>query len=240
MDTLTIPPTGYEYGEARRQYVEPLAASRVLNRYLTIAVLCVSAVAIATIALYAYAQYESRDPKLLFVRIDSVGRATAVNYRDFAYTPQEGELKYFLVQFVTKYFGRIRATARRDYAESLYFLDGRLADATIESGSRRQSSDSSGKKQTIEQFLASPNEEVDIEVSNVAFEELREPPFRATIDYERVYYSVADHTQLRRERYVAHVVFLVKALTGHVAQSLLKINPLGLVVTYMREDQAFQ
>jgi type IV secretory pathway TrbF-like protein len=231
MTSLSIPPTGYEYGDARRRYVEPFGWSQVLNRYLTLAFLAVSAVAVAVTTLYAYTLYQTRDPKLVFVRIDSVGRATALYYRDFAYTPQEGELKYFLTMFITKHFARLRATVRRDYADSLYFLDGRLAESTIETNN---------KLQTLAQFLASPTEEVDIEVVNVAFEELRDPPFRATVDFDRVYYAVADHTPLRRERYVAHLVFMVKALSGHVANAMLPINPLGLTITYLRQDQAFR
>jgi type IV secretory pathway TrbF-like protein len=231
MDGLSTPPTGYEYGDARRQYVEPLGWNQVVNRHLILALLCVSAVVVALTVMSGYAMYQSRDPKLVFVRLESIGRATALNPMDFAYTPQENDLKYFLDQFIVKHFARIRATVRRDYAESLYFLDGRLADATIATNNR---------KQTIEQFLASSNEEVDIDVSNVSFEELRDPPFRATVDFDRVYYAVADHTQLRRERSVAHVVFLIKALSGHVPQPLLKVNPLGLTVTYMREDVAFR
>src|SRR6516225_10235019 len=95
-DTL---PVGFDYSQARRQYVELFGSSLVLNTYLKIALLCLSLVAIGLIALNLHTTYTFRHWKPLIVRIDSVGRATAVTYHDFEYTPQAGELKYFLTQF---------------------------------------------------------------------------------------------------------------------------------------------
>jgi hypothetical protein len=46
-----------------------------------------------------------------------------------------------------------------------------------------------------------------------------------------------DHLERRRERYVAHLVFIVK---DRVPNALIPINPLGLTITYFRDDQAFQ
>ncbi len=231
MPNATLSPPGYDYDEARRQYVELFGSSLVLNTYLKIALLGLSLVAIALVGLNLHTAYVFRHWKPLIVRIDSVGRATAVTYRELEYTPQSGELKYFLTQFITKYFSRVRATVRHDYAESLYFLDGRLTDAALAANNRTQA---------IEKFLAAPAEEIDIEVSNVAIEDLREPPFRATVDYERVYYALTDHVPLRRERCVAHLVFVVKALKDSVPNVLIPVNPLGLTITYLHEDQAFR
>ena len=58
-----------------------------------------------------------------------------MQYDTLTYKPvgQAPELKYFLMQFVTKHFGRIRATVKQQYAESFYFLDAALADATMAS-----------------------------------------------------------------------------------------------------------
>ena len=61
------------------------------------------------------------DERVLVVRIDEIGRAQAVTYDSLSYRPtgQAPELKYFLVQFVTKHYGRMRATVKAQYAESL-------------------------------------------------------------------------------------------------------------------------
>jgi hypothetical protein len=121
----------------------------------------------------------------------------------------------------------MRATVRQQFAESLYFLDGRLADATIEAHKRAG---------TIERFLTSGTEEIDVRVKNVTLEDLRRPPYRATVDFDQVVISPATHAEVRRETYVAHVVFV---LDDHVDNARIPINPLGLRITYFRQDQAF-
>jgi type IV secretion system protein VirB5 len=223
----TLPPTGYEFGTARARYVEWYGATLVMNRYLQLAVLGLSLVALGLIALNLRTQRMVQQFKPLVIRIDEVGRATAVSYASLTYTPQAPELKYFLIQFVTKHYSRMRATVRQQYAESLYFLDGRLADATIEANK---------KAGTLERFLTNGSEEIDVRVKNVTLEDLRQPPYRATVDFDQVALSPATHAEVRRETYVAHVVFV---LDDHVDNARIPINPLGLTITYVREDQAF-
>ena len=225
---ITIPPTGYEYGPARRKYIEQYGSTIVMNAYLRIAVLCLSLVVVGLIVLTLRIQRSAQDLKPLVIRIDDVGRATAVNYATLQYTPQAPELKYFLVQFVTAHYSRMRATVRQQYAESLYFLDGRLADATMEASKRSAA---------IEQFLVGGGEEVEVHVKNVTLEDLRQPPYRATVDFDKTYLSSATRTEVKHESYVAHVVFVLK---DQVDNARIPINPLGLTITYFRDDQAFQ
>jgi len=226
-NSIKLPPPGYEYGEARRRYVEQYGSTLVQNTYLQLSLLALSIVVVGLIVLNLHTQRTFRNFKPLVIRIDDVGRASAVNYASLAYTPQEPELKYFLIQFVTKHYGRMRATVKEQYAESLYFLDGRLADATIEVNR---------KAGTIERFLTSGNEEIDVRVKNVTLEDLRQPPYRATVDFDKVYLSPATRAEIRRETYVANLVFVVQ---DKVDNARIPINPLGLTITYFREDQAF-
>jgi type IV secretion system protein VirB5 len=222
-----LPPTGYEYGDARRRYVEQYGSTLVMNTYLKLALLCLSVVTLGLIALTLRLQRAAEHVKPLVIRIDDVGRATAVTEATLTYTPQAPELKYFLVQFVTAHYSRLRATVRQQYAQSLYFLDGRLADATIEANK---------KAGTIERFLTGSSDDIDVHVKNVTLEDLRQAPYRATIEFDKVYLSPSTRTELKRDSYVAHVVFV---LNDHVDNARIPINPLGLTITYFREDQAF-
>ena len=222
-----LQPPGYEYGEARRRYVEQYGSTLVMNTYLKLALLCLSVVTVGLIALTLRIQRAAEHVKPLVIRIDDVGRATAVTEASLTYTPQAPELKYFLVQFVTAHYSRVRATVRQQYAESLYFLDGRLADATI---------DANKKAGTIERFLTGSSDDIDVHVKNVTLEDLRQAPYRATIEFDKVYLSPATRTELKRDTYVAHVVFVLK---DQVDNARIPINPLGLTITYFREDQAF-
>src|SRR5579864_2982020 len=185
-----LPPPGYEYGEARRRYVEQFGSTLVMNTYLKLALLCLSVVAVGLIALALRIERAAEHVKPLVIRIDDVGRASAIAEANLAYTPQAPELKYFLVQFVTAHYSRMRATVRQQYAESLYFLDGRLADATI---------DANKKAGTIERFLTGDSEEIEVHVKNVTLDDLRQPPYRATVEFDKVSLASATRVELTRE-----------------------------------------
>lgn len=225
--TITLPPAGYEFGEVRRRYVEQYGSALVMNTYLKAALLCLALVAVGLVVLNVHTQRTFRNFKPLVIRIDDVGRASAISYDRLTYTPQAAELKYFLVQFVTNHYGRMRATVRQQYAESLYFLDGRLADATMEANK---------KSGVIERFLTSGAEEIEVRVKNVTLEDLRQAPYKATIDFEQIHLAPATRVEFRRDTHVAHVVFVLK---DTVDNARIPINPLGLTITYFRDDQAF-
>lgn len=227
-NTPVIPPAGYEFTDGpRRRYVEQYASSLVLNNYLKIAALSLSLCVVALVYLNVRTSQALRSFKPLVIRVDEVGRATAVNYTAAPYQPQAPELKYFLIQFVTHHYSRMRATVRENYARSLYFMDARLADATIESNK---------KSKAIERFLTDTREEIDVRVKNVTLEDVRQPPYRATVDFDKIFYTPSDHTEVRRESFVAQFVFVIQ---DQVPNAVIPINPLGLTITYFREDQAF-
>lgn len=217
-----------EYQSVKRLYVEQFGSVLVSNSYLRIAVICLSVVIAALVLLNIRTFRALNSLKPLIIRIDDVGRAEAITYDSFQYQPREAEIRYFLMDFVQHYYSRVRATVRDNYARSLYFLDGRLADAAIEEDK---------KTKMIESFLAGQGDEIEINVRNVSIEDLRTSPYKATVEFDKVYYAAADHQETKRERYVAHFVFVVK---DRVPNALIPVNPLGLTITYFREDQAFE
>ena len=226
VDLNALPLPMNDFAAAKRQYVERYGSIAVMNTYLKIALLALALVelAIAILDIATYRAFHHLQP--LVIRINDLGRAEAVTYGSLDYHAQEAEIKYFLTQFVHDYYGRMRATAQQTYPRSLYFLDGRLADAVMEANK---------KSKAMETFLLSGAEEIDIEVKNVAVEDLRQAPYKAAVEFEKVYYASSGHNELRRERYVAHCVFVVKQ---PVPNALVPVNPLGLTLTYFREDQA--
>jgi type IV secretion system protein VirB5 len=216
--------------DAKRQYVELFGSALVMNTYLKIALLCVSLVAVGLLVLNVRTQAKYANVKPLVIRIDDVGRAQAVQYDTLTYRPQgqAPELRYFLTQFVTKHFARVRSTVREQYAESLFFLDAALVDATIAQDQRSQ---------TIEGFLTSTGDEVEIEVKNVTLENLDAPPYKAAVDFQKIYSGLGNHLERTRETYVAQITFV---LLDQVPNNMVLVNPLGLTITYFRVDQAFK
>ncbi|MGA2877631.1 MAG: VirB8/TrbF family protein [Bryobacteraceae bacterium] len=221
-----LPPPAQTRGAQR--YLEQHSVLLVSNRQLRVALLALT-VACLSLAFTSLRTLQAfRGFKPLVIRINDVGRAEAVSYDGLTYQPRDAEVKYFLIQFVTRHYGRISATVRESYSRSLYFLDGRLADAIIEANK---------KSKLIETFLAGEGDEIEIEVENVTIEDLRQPPYKATVDFEKIYYARADHRETRREKYVASFIFVVR---DRVPNAWIPVNPLGLTITYFREDQAFQ
>ena len=94
------------------------------------------------------------------------------------------------------------------------------------------------KNHTIENYLQdSSGPDIDIEVQKVSIEDLRSAPYKATVDFYEIAYSSLDHVETKRTLYTAHFVFLFR---DSVPNDLIQVNPLGLAVTYFREDEAFQ
>jgi type IV secretory pathway TrbF-like protein len=215
--------------DAKRLYLESYGDPMVTNTYLKIALVLVSLVALglALVDLKTIRTFQNFRP--LVIRIDDLGRAEAINYHNLEYKPQDAEAKYFLSQFCTLYYRRNRYTIQNDFSKSLYFLDGKLANGIL---------DAYRKDDLIKKFItntAAP--EIDVDVKKVALEEMQTPPFRARVDFYLVYYAPADHSELKRDLYTANFVFVFRA---QVPNELIPINPLGLSVTYFREDQAFK
>lgn len=217
------------FHDAKRLYLESYGDPMVTNTYLKIALVLVSFItfALALIDLRTVRTFENFRP--LVIRIDDLGRAEAINYHNFEYKPQDAEAKYFLSQFTKLYYRRNRYTIQDDFAKSLYFLDGKLANGIL---------DAYHKDDIARKFLTNTSAaEVDVDVKKVALEELQNPPYRARVDFYLVYYSPADHSELKRDLYTGNFVFVFQT---HVPNALIPINPLGLTISYFREDQAFK
>jgi type IV secretory pathway TrbF-like protein len=217
------------FEDAKRLFVEQYGDPMVTNTYLKIALLAVSLVALLLALLDWRTIRTFRNFRPLVIRIDDLGRAEAINYHNLEYKPQDAEAKYFLSEFCALYYRRNRYTIQDDFSKSLYFLDGKLANGIF---------DAYRKDDIIKKFLTNSSApEVDVEVKKVALEEMQSPPYRARVDFYLVYYSPSDHSALKRDLYTANFVFLFKT---QVPNELIPINPLGLSITYFREDQAFK
>jgi len=217
------------FQNAKRLYLEQYGDSMVTNTYLKIALVLVSLVAIglALVDLRTIRTFQNFRP--LVIRIDDLGRAEAINYHNFEYKPQDAEAKYFLSRFCTLYYRRNRYTIQDDFSKSLYFLDGKLADGIL---------DAYRKDDIIKKFITNSSvPEIDVDVKKVALEDMQSPPYKARVDFYMVYYSPSDHSEIKRDLYTANFVFVFKS---NVPNELIPINPLGLAITYFREDQAFK
>ena len=217
-----------ELTRAAERYLEANAEPLVMNTYLKITILCLVVVCLALAGAVFKSQKALASAKPMIVRINDVGHAEAVDYRNFAYRPQEAENKYYLTRWAELYFSRNRYTIERDQTNALYFLNSDVQRAVIEQ---------ERKDNIIVNYRAdSTLPYVDVEVKNVVLDDLRQSPYSARIEFEKVYTNPADHTVLKRERWTASVTYVFRDL---VKNNELAVDPLGLTIVRFRADQAF-
>jgi len=211
-------------GKYLEQYGEPL----VMNTYLKVTVLVLCAICLALAALVYRSQNALAAMHPMIVRINDVGRAEAIDYRNFQYRPQEAENKYYLSRWAELYFSRNRFTVERDQMNALYFLNGDVQRAVI---------DQERKDNVIQSYVRDSGLPfVDVEVKNVVLDDLRQSPYSARVEFEKVFTNPTDHSEVKHERWTATVTYVFRE---NVKNNELAVNPLGLTIVRFRADQAF-
>jgi len=220
--------TKYQTTDAGHKFLELYAEPVVTNSYLKVALLALSTVTLVLLALLYRAETAALRLKPLVISVSDAGRGQVSSYADFSKVPVDRVSKYYLAHWAELYYGRNHATLQRDFAESLNFFSNDLQEATLLRVN---------KAKTLETFLLDPGAlNVDIEIKAVVLEDLRQSPYRAHIEFEKVFRSAGDQQEIKRERWTANVVY---GFRDEVSNQMLLTNPLGLVIRYVHEDQAF-
>ncbi len=217
-----------EITRAAERYLEQYGDPLVMNTYFKITVLCLVLVCLTLAALVSKSQKALASMRPLIIRINDVGRAEAIDYRNFQYRPQEAENKYYLTRWAELYFSRNRFTIERDQTDALYFLNGDVQRAVIAEEQKDKIIQTYRNDSTLPY--------VDVEVKNIILDDLRQSPYSARIEFEKVYTNPTDHTELKRERWTASVTYVFRE---SVKNNELAVNPLGLTIVRFRSDQAF-
>ena len=223
--TMTSP----DITRAAERYLEQYGDPLVMNTYLKATILVLAGIVVLLGALVYRGQMALASVHPLIVRINDVGRAEAIDYRNFQYRPQEAENKYYLTRWTELYFSRNRFTIERDQTNALYFLNGDVQRAVIE----QERKDGIIAKYQGDSSLPF----VDVEVKNVVLDDLRQSPYSARIEFEKVFSNPADHSELKREQWTASVTYVFRE---QVKNNELAMNPLGLTIIRFRADQAFE
>jgi type IV secretory pathway TrbF-like protein len=216
------------FNEAKQLYLEQYASAIVTDGYLKIAVALLSLVVLGLVLVNLKIVRTLESFKPVVIRIDEIGRAQALAYENLVYKPEYKETKYFLTRFCQLYYRRNHATINEDFTQSLYFLDGKLASDTIQQFKQ---------KNIIKNFLSdSLSPESDVDVQQVVIEPMEKAPYKATVDFFEIQYSPSDHSVAKRTLYTASFLFTFR---DHVPNAEILTNPLGVTITYFREDEAF-
>ena len=229
LPTMTIETeSATQITRAAEHYLEQYGDPLVMNTYLKVTILVLAFVCFVLALLTFKSQQALANMHPLIVRINDVGRAEAIDYRNFQYRPQEAENKYYLSRWAELYFSRNRFTIERDQTSSLYFLNSDVQRAVI---------DQERKDSSIQNYIKDSSlPYVDVEIRSVILDDLRQSPYSARIEFEKVYTNPADHSELKRERWTASVTYVFRE---SVKNNELAVNPLGLTIVRFRADQAF-
>jgi type IV secretory pathway TrbF-like protein len=217
-----------DISRAAERYLEQYGDPLVTNTYLKIAMLCLAGLCVLLGLLVFKSQKALASAKPFIIRISDVGHAEAIDYRNFDYRPQEAENKYYLTRWANLYFGRNRYTIERDQTQALYFLNADVQRAVIEQEQ---------KNNTIATYVKdSTMPYVDIEVKNVILDDLRQSPYSARIEFDKVFTNSGDQSILKREKWTATVTYV---FNPQVSNEKTTVDPLGLTIIRFRVDQAF-
>ena len=166
----------------------------------------------------------SRTLQPVFVRVDEIGRAEALDYEALTWQndPLHPSTKYFLRQFVADHYARRFATVAERWPRSLAFLERTLAAAAADA-----------QQQEIAEFASGLIRE-ERAVENVSLRVLARPeePHEATADFDLVRLDQAAR-ELGRERWTANMQFAFREIDPHE----LTANPIGLTITYYAADR---
>ena len=153
-----------------------------------------------------------------------------MQYDATGYQPQPPELRYFLTQFIVKHFSRLRATVQREYPDSLLFLEPRLGGrhdrAERAEPGHRDVPDEPVRRRGRRRRPERQPERAD----EAAVQGVRELP-------EGAVHARARARSAAAQTYIAQVDFVLR---DHVPNEFVRVNPLGLQITYFRVDQAFE
>jgi len=217
-----------DISRAPERYLEQYGDPLVTNTYLKIAMLCLAGLCVMLGLLVFKSQKALASAKPFIIRISDVGHAEAIDYRNFDYRPQEAENKYYLTRWANLYFGRNRYTIERDQTQALYFLNADVQRAVIEQEQKNNTIANYVKDSTLPY--------VDIEVKNVILDDLRQSPYSARIEFDKVFTNSGDQSVLKREKWTATVTYV---FNPQVSNEKTTVDPLGLTIIRFRVDQAF-
>ena len=164
-------------------------------------------------------------PKPIVIRVDEVGRAEALAYDavEAQADPLDPTTKYFLNRFIDDYYSRRGATVEQAWPRALRFLTTTLANEAF----RREG-------ENVAMLAAgAARDELQVERVILRIQASPEPPHAAAADFDLV--RLVNGAEVGRDRWTLSLQF---TFLETVDPELMIVNPMGLLITYLRGDRA--
>ncbi len=174
-----------------------------------------------------------------YVRIDAMERAQPIQYSDLKYSPREGEVRTYLMDWANYRYTISRDTIAKKYPLNYYFLSGNLASQLMTDDNQNH---------LVSQVIGGQIEQNDVEVKNVTITSMSQETVQgavmargtALVALDKLY-SPAHSREPRTEHWMLSLTYYLNPKQvsdqAKIYPQYEFINPLGLTVTEFHENR---
>ena len=174
-----------------------------------------------------------------YIRIDEMGKATAIQYSDLSYSPREGEVRTYLTDWANYRYTINREIIAKKYPMNYYFLSTQLAN---------QYMGEDNASHLVSQVLNNQIEQSDVDVDGVTITSMSQETVKgapiargtALVNITKIY-SPRYSRQPRKEHWALSVTYYLNpaqvSLAAQTFPQFETINPLGLTITEFHENR---
>jgi len=174
-----------------------------------------------------------------YIRIDEMGRAQAIQYSDLSYSPREGEVRTYLMDWANYRYTINRDTIAKKYPLNYYFLSQALASQLMTEDNQNH---------LASQVVSGQIEQSDVDVKNVTITSMSQETVQgavmargtALVAIDRLY-SPLHSREPRTEHWMLSVTYYLNprqvSEQARIYPQYEFINPLGLTITEYHENR---
>ena len=174
-----------------------------------------------------------------YIRIDEMGRAQAIQYSDLSYSPREGEVRTYLVDWANYRYTISRETIAKKYPLNYYFLSQPLAARLMNEDNQNH---------LVSDVTAGQIEQSDVDVKNITITSMSQETIQgvalargtALLTLDKLY-SPAHSREPRVEHWMLSVTYYLNPKQvsdqAKIYPQYQFINPLGLTITEFHENR---
>src|SRR6266567_1218086 len=174
-----------------------------------------------------------------YIRIDELGRAQAIQYSDLNYSPREGEVRTYLMDWANYRYTVSRDTIAKKYPLNYYFLSQALASQLMTEDNQNH---------LVSQVMGGQIEQSDVNVKNVTITSMSQETVQgsviargtALVTIDKLY-SPHNSREPRTEHWLLSVTYYLNPKQvsdqAKIFPQFETINPLGLTITEFHENR---
>ncbi len=174
-----------------------------------------------------------------YVRIDEMGRAQAIQYSDLSYSPREGEVRTYLMDWANYRYTINRDTIGKKYSLNYYFMGQALASQLMLEDNQNH---------LVSQVVAGQIEQSDVDVKNVTITSMSQETVQGAtiargtslVAIDKLY-SPSHSREPRTEHWLLSVTYYLNPTQvsdqAKIYPQYQFINPLGLTITEFHENR---